>query len=197
MKDTRLIFLLALAITLLLVTACAGPETIEAKSDDVVEPSADEHAADDDHAAEDEHDDDDSGMDHAHVEPPEEFSALENPFADDHEAIEAGEETFTTLCATCHGAEGKGDGPGAEALDPKPADLSDGMMMSELSDGYLLWRVSKGGAMEPWNSAMPAWESGLTEDQRWQVISYIRTLSEGNMGEVHEDDDHSDDEHDE
>jgi hypothetical protein len=56
-------------------------------------------------------------------------------------------------------------------LDPKPATLADGVMMNELSDGYLFWRVSKGGAMEPFNSAMPAWESGLTEEQRWQVIS--------------------------
>lgn len=46
-----------------------------------------------------------------------------------------------------------------------------------LSDGYLFWRVSKGGVIDPFNSAMPAWESALTEDQRWEVISYIRTLA--------------------
>jgi mono/diheme cytochrome c family protein len=32
--------------------------------------------------------------------------------------------------------------------------------------------------MEPFNSAMKAWEMALTEEQRWQVISYIRTFSE-------------------
>jgi mono/diheme cytochrome c family protein len=197
MKHTRLLFLISLAITLLLVTACAGLETIEAKSEAVVESSDDEHMDDDDHAAEDEHGAGEGNMDHLHVEAPDEFAALANPFADDHEAIEAGEETFNTLCATCHGEEGKGDGPGAAELDPKPADLSDSMMMSDLSDGYLLWRVSKGGAMEPWNSAMPAWESGLTEEQRWQVISFIRTFSENHdaMEGAHVEDEHADDGH--
>ncbi|MGB3713137.1 MAG: hypothetical protein WA996_01790, partial [Candidatus Promineifilaceae bacterium] len=63
-------------------------------------------------------------------------------------------------------------------LDPKPANLSDSEMMHDLSDGYLFWRVSKGGYLEPFNSHMPPWESWLTEEQRWQVISYVRTLSE-------------------
>ncbi len=83
----------------------------------------------------------------------------------------------------------------AEALNPKPATLADGMMMNDLSDGYLFWRVSKGGAMEPFNSAMPAWESGLTDEQRWQVISYVRTLADDEDG--HMDDEHKDDGHDE
>ena len=80
-------------------------------------------------------------------------------------------------CLTCHGEEGAGDGPGSIGLDPKPASLGDGEMMRDLSDGYLFWRVSQGGAMEPFNSAMPSW-IGLSEEQRWQVISYVRTLSE-------------------
>ena len=69
-------------------------------------------------------------------------------------------------------------------------------MMNELSDGYLFWRVSLGGQMEPFNSAMPAWEAGLSEEQRWQVISYVRTLageSDGHMEDEHmEEDEHMD-----
>lgn len=140
-------------------------------------------------------DDHSASMDHMHVQAPAEFASLENPFAEDHEAIEAGAETFNTLCATCHGEGGKGDGPGSAELDPKPADLSDGVMMGDLSAGYLFWRVSKGGAMEPFNSAMPAWEEGLTEEQRWQVISYIRTLSgQQEMDAAHGHDDEHDEE---
>jgi mono/diheme cytochrome c family protein len=118
-------------------------------------------------------------MDHGHVEAPDEFASLTNPFAGDAEAVAAGKVIFETSCATCHGPEGMGDGPAAEALDPKPASLADGAMMNDLSDGYLFWRVSKGGAMEPFNSAMPPWETGFTEEQRWQVISFVRTLSDG------------------
>jgi hypothetical protein len=40
------------------------------------------------------------------------------------------------------------------------------MMMADMSDGYLFWRVSKGRAMDPLNSAMIAWEGFLTEEQR-------------------------------
>ena len=42
--------------------------------------------------------------------------------------------------------------------------------------------------MEPFNSAMIAWEGALTEEQRWQVVSYIRTLSDesGMMGDGHD-----------
>ncbi|RMD99550.1 MAG: cytochrome c, partial [Bacteroidetes bacterium] len=144
--------------------------------------------------------DDHEGMAHTHAKTPEEFASLENPFANDQEAIEAGKAIYETNCVACHGAEGMGDGPAAESLDPKPAMLADGAMMGDLSDGYLFWRVSKGGQMEPFNSAMPAWEAGLTEEQRWQVISYVRTLADDSMGmdmgmDMHMDDDHADEAH--
>lgn len=145
-----------------------------------------------------EHDDEhmDEELDHMHVAPPKEFAGLANPFADDEAAIAAGKQTFDTLCATCHGPEGNGDGVAAEGLDPKPASLSDRMMMRELSDGYLFWRVSKGGTMEPFNSAMPPWESGLSEDERWQVVSYIRTLADNGNGHMDGNDHMGDDQHD-
>jgi len=34
-----------------------------------------------------------------------------------------GEQVFATRCASCHGPEGRGDGPVASTLDPKPVDL--------------------------------------------------------------------------
>lgn len=117
-------------------------------------------------------------MDHGHVEAPDEFAGLTNPYAGDADAIAAGQEIFVTNCVLCHGPEGAGDGVGAAGLDPQPANLGDRQMMPSLTDGYLFWRVSKGGAMEPFNSAMIAWEGALTEEQRWQVISYVRTFSE-------------------
>jgi mono/diheme cytochrome c family protein len=49
-------------------------------------------------------------------------------------------------------------------------------MLDSLSDGYLFWRVSEGGMMAPFNSAMPAWKTTLSEEQRWHVISYVRLL---------------------
>lgn len=37
---------------------------------------------------------------------------------------ELGNRTYQLQCASCHGTEGRGDGPAAAALDPKPADLT-------------------------------------------------------------------------
>jgi mono/diheme cytochrome c family protein len=133
-------------------------------------------------------------MGHIHTDPPDEFAELTNPLANDPEAIEGGMVLYDTLCVSCHGPEGRGDGPAGEVLEPKPANLADSMMMGELSDGYLFWRISKGGAMEPFNSAMPAWEASLTEAERWQLVSYIRSLSDAGNDHT-EDDHHMDDDH--
>lgn len=121
---------------------------------------------------------DDHGEADEHVGVPSEFANLTNPFTGDHEAAEAGAEIYKVNCATCHGPEGKGDGPTAVGLDPQPASLADAHMMEEMNDGALFWRVSEGGMMEPFNSVMPAWKETLSEDEIWQVITYIREFSE-------------------
>ncbi|KAA3661885.1 MAG: hypothetical protein DWQ04_15040 [Chloroflexi bacterium] len=54
--------------------------------------------------------------------------------ADDYEAVEAGQALFQTNCVACHGETGMGGGPAAETLEPKPASLADGEMMSTVSD---------------------------------------------------------------
>ena len=113
-----------------------------------------------------------------YVDPPAEFAALTNPFSGDADALTKGNEIYESKCVECHGPEGEGDGPKSTNINPKPANLGDSTMMADLSDGYLFWRVTKGGAMEPFNLAMKAWEMALTEEQHWQVISYVRTFSE-------------------
>jgi mono/diheme cytochrome c family protein len=108
---------------------------------------------------------------------PEEYEGLVNPFAGDPDAIDAGEQIYRTNCESCHGPGGEGDGPAAASLNPGPANLADPEMMQEMTDGFLFWRVSEGGAMAPFNSAMPAWQEVLSEESRWQVISFLRSLS--------------------
>lgn len=162
---------------LLFVAACGGGTSDEAAEEEhIEEEQMDEEHMEDDHVMDEDMPMEE--MDHGHVEAPDEFASLSNPFAGDADAIAAGQEIFDTNCVTCHGPEGAGDGAAAAGLDPQPANLGDSQMMTTLTDGYLFWRVSKGGAMEPFNSAMIAWEGALTEEQRWQVISYVRTFSE-------------------
>jgi mono/diheme cytochrome c family protein len=106
--------------------------------------------------------------------PPAEYAGKTNPMANDQAAAEAGKQIFDTNCYTCHGTDAKGDGPAAASLDPKPADLAD--LQSRFSDAYLFWRISEGGAMPPFNSQMPSWKGTLSEEQIWQVITYLRTF---------------------
>jgi mono/diheme cytochrome c family protein len=107
--------------------------------------------------------------------PPAQYANKTNPMAGDQSAADAGKQIFDTNCTPCHGADAKGDGPAAASLNPKPADLAD--LESKFSDAYMFWRISEGGAMPPFNSQMPTWKSSLSEDQIWQVITYLRTFN--------------------
>lgn len=107
-------------------------------------------------------------------DPPAEYAGKSNPKAGNAAAAEAGKATFVANCASCHGESGKGDGPAGGALNPAPQDLS--ALREGLSDAYLFWRISEGGILEPFRSAMPAWGNLLDEDQIWEIITFIRTL---------------------
>jgi len=95
--------------------------------------------------------------------------AKKNPVAKSDAAVAAGKKlTVDKACTACHGESGKGDGPGAAALNPKPADWTSPRVQQE-TDGCLFWKISTGrGAMPPWAS--------LAENERWQILHYIRTL---------------------
>jgi len=71
-------------------------------------------------------------------------------------------------CVSCHGASGKGDGPAAAALNPKPADWTSAKVQAE-GEGILFCKVSNGrGPMPPWKH--------LPEKDRWDLISYVKSL---------------------
>ena len=125
-----------------------------------------------------------SGMMARHQAPiPEEYKGLTNPVVADEASLERGAELFATYCATCHGDGGMGDGPASAALDPAPAPIAHTSQM--MGDDYLFWRVSEGGAMEPFNSGMPAWENSLDEQARWDVLNYVQALGSGTMMPQH------------
>jgi len=107
--------------------------------------------------------------------PPAEYAGKTNPFANSAEAAAAGETLFAERCSSCHGPEGAGDGPAAASLDPKPTNLK--VAIPDLSDDFVFWRIMDGGAMAPFNSSMPAHKGILSEDQVWQLVTYLRTLS--------------------
>lgn len=67
-----------------------------------------------------------------------------------------GKKVFESICFTCHGLTGHGDGPGSAALDPKPRDLSDKAWQQTVSDDHLRNVITMGGAAVGKSPAMPA-----------------------------------------
>ncbi len=100
---------------------------------------------------------------------PASYDTLRNPFTNNPKAIAEGKKIYESTCWTCHGLSGKGDGPAAASMNPKPADHTSGKLMNE-SDGALLWKITKG------RGAMPAYEQMFSKQQRWKLVSYIREL---------------------
>ena len=112
-------------------------------------------------------------------EPPADFANLKNPLQGSAANLGQGQQIYTANCAPCHGATGRGDGPAASALSPKPANFTT-PIHAQLPDGYWFWRVSKGGSVPPFaaaGSAMPPWEGSLSPTQRWLVILYLKSFS--------------------
>ena len=119
--------------------------------------------------------DDSNTLDIERPAPPAEYAGKTNPLADDGAALEAGKQLYAANCVSCHGAEAMGDGPASNSLNPKPKPLA--IEMKSLQDDYLFWRISEGGAFSPFSSAMPAWKTIFSEDEIWQVIAFLHTLS--------------------
>ncbi len=88
-----------------------------------------------------------------------------------------GKKIYRQLCASCHGTSGKGDGPVGQALNPKPSDFT--KHMGNHGEDYFFKIIKQGGSAVGKSSAMPAWGGQLEDDDIWDVISYLKTFSEG------------------
>ena len=83
----------------------------------------------------------------------------------------AGKMLFEKNCVLCHGKEGKGDGPAAAALNPKPKNFADPAVVAK-SDKELFDTITKGRPGTP----MASFEKTLTEQERWDILAYVRSL---------------------
>ena len=101
---------------------------------------------------------------------PDSAKEIKNPYAGNKIAAQKGRALYSSLCWTCHGKNGKGDGPASANLKPKPNDFSSADLQKQ-TDGELFWKLSNGKGM------MVPYKHSLNEEKRWQLINYIRTLS--------------------
>jgi cytochrome c oxidase cbb3-type subunit 3 len=91
--------------------------------------------------------------------------------------LPAAEETaslFLELCSVCHGIGGKGDGPSAQGLEPKPADFTNCKAMAKDSDDVLFKIIKGGGQSAGRSTVMPAWGDSLSDQQIGELVKLIR-----------------------
>ncbi len=62
---------------------------------------------------------------------------------------------FSTRCAACHGANGRGDGAASASLSPKPANFNDGTWQSGVTDAHIDKIIQFGGAAVGKSPSMP------------------------------------------
>jgi mono/diheme cytochrome c family protein len=106
------------------------------------------------------------------------FCLAQAAFAAD---LDAGRETFESVCAACHGISGRPDpnDPVVKALDPQPADLSDPLFNSRepASDWNIV--VTHGGPALGLSAVMPAQGAALSPEEIRNVVAYAKTLAPG------------------
>ncbi len=88
-----------------------------------------------------------------------------NPFESNQSAAAAGAKLFKQNCSSCHGDDASG-------RDHHPGLVSD--RIRSASPGELQWLLTNGSM----KNGMPSW-SRLPEPQRWQIVSYLKSLQTG------------------
>ena len=107
---------------------------------------------------------------------PADADKTKNAVPTSEESIAKGKELYLERtkgnCIFCHGETGSGNEANFPRLRRKPADLTNKERMSAMTDGEVFWKITKGIT-----GIMPAMEKRLTEEERWHVVNYIRTLA--------------------
>ncbi len=107
------------------------------------------------------------------------YRALETSNPDEfRKHVENGRRVYYSNCVFCHGDDMAADGMFVHGLNPIPTNFTDKGTIAMLRETYLFWRISKGGPGlpdegGPWDTAMPAWEKFLKEDEIWDAILFV------------------------
>jgi mono/diheme cytochrome c family protein len=91
-----------------------------------------------------------------------------NPVAPAADSIARGKLIYLANCSSCHGADGGGTGPQAAGMLPAPGPV--GSEVASLGDGELYMLATNGVA----GTQMPAFAAGLSENDRWDLVNYLR-----------------------
>ena len=104
---------------------------------------------------------------------PPEADKIKNPLVGDKKSTDAGKALYNIYCIACHGEKGKGDGPASLTIKTKPADHTSPKIQKQ-SDGAIYWKLTEGRS----TLEMVSYKMVLSDNERWQLVNYIRTLSQ-------------------
>jgi len=98
---------------------------------------------------------------------------------------EQGSALFALHCSPCHGAEGKGNGPAAVALNPKPRDLTEGKFYIDANDNNETGEASDlarvilvGPGAFGGSEAMQGWSETLSVDEVRHLVKFVESLAQ-------------------
>ena len=109
----------------------------------------------------------------AELEPwdiPPEASSVANPVENAADAVAAGGELYGKHCKMCHGDTGKGDGAATQFIKPAPHDFTTAEVRDANTDGDMFYKITTG------KRPMPAMQRKMSEEERWQVVLFVRSL---------------------
>ena len=107
---------------------------------------------------------------------PEEYRVMNRtPVIPDDSSLGHGEDLYRRFCLACHGSEGRGDGPAAKALNPKPANFLDLKHSAIYGPGEKYWIIGNGSG----KTGMPGFGKELSPKDRWDLVNHIYLLQEG------------------
>jgi hypothetical protein len=98
---------------------------------------------------------------------PEEAKTKVSPFFFSKESTEKGQDLYKKNCQSCHGMPGQNN---PAKIIPDPGDPA-GVKYQSQNDGEMFWKITNG------KTPMPQFQNILTEEERWDVISYVRSFN--------------------
>jgi mono/diheme cytochrome c family protein len=96
--------------------------------------------------------------------------------------LATGQHTYKLNCVPCHGPLGKGDGPSAAGLNPKPRDHSNKEYMARLTDDMIAETVRMGGIIRGYPN-MPS-SPHIKGEEMAALIAFVRRLSDQERSQI-------------
>jgi mono/diheme cytochrome c family protein len=118
-----------------------------------------------------------SGQEHQTPIAPQEYLDMESDIDEDDVDdvfLKKVHRLYKSKCSKCHGADGDGEGSAAEDIEIKPTAFNAPGYMESKSDGQLFWIIDVGSEGTEMEGFGPDSDAGLSEEQLWELVSYIR-----------------------